>query len=851
MSREAFESYERAVGLQHKRNEARHIRTRVHEAREAPNVAGLRWPFELLQNALDAGPRSGRNAVTVALRHEPSGVVFQHDGAPFSVAELAALLSGGSSKEFGSDKTTGRFGTGFLVTHVLAEHAALEGLVSVDGLFERFQLSLDRSGDEDAILDNIESCNDAIVQAEQVSSIDNLTSARFEYPLENDLPLSMGVAAFRSALPYLFGTRRGLGEVEIGDASGTAETWTPEDPIREDIEGGHLEDRQIKVRRHGDERCYRIVRFELSDDAHSGALVLLELIGRNWSVMVPGSSEPRIYAHYPLRGSSFVPISFVLDGRFEPDQERNRALMNDWDKRTVSEALDAAVLGVKYACAQGWENSHLLARAGRPASGFDPDDGTETDWWESRLLGLAREVAALPIVTTRLGQLPAITSEGRYADFVLPRLVEASTTDETTIDRMWPLMEESTELFPPVFALAHDWSQTAAGWNELGLKANLVTAEALATYVRGDASTIADLRVSGDACDWLARFIDVVGECWKRRDGIERTVLAGLLPNQRGDLCSASDLRRDVGVSEELKDVADAVGLYLRRVLLSGRLVQLSVQPELTYADDALATAIPEVAAEEDVVGELLEHLRGLLPEGQPCLDTHESAIEASLEFLAHLWRTLGAEAAPTARLVPLINSNRNVDYWSSDRMMMAPIDAWGETARAFADAYPPDRVLDAIYARSDEVVTALAAWGIAHADPIITSTPRELDKRRLAAMVAGEFDSEGVVVRGEDFSQIALLPRELLNRVQEIEQARSLLGLVLCHVAPNDSAWREYRTVKGSRARETVEVPVRGALWIGDLRSRAWVPVRGEDDKPAKAVADPSTLRLYSIRHG
>ena len=37
-----------------------------------------------------------------------SSVLFEHDGAPFTTTELAALLSGGSSKEFESEITTGR-----------------------------------------------------------------------------------------------------------------------------------------------------------------------------------------------------------------------------------------------------------------------------------------------------------------------------------------------------------------------------------------------------------------------------------------------------------------------------------------------------------------------------------------------------------------------------------------------------------------------------------------------------------------------------------------------------------------------------------------------------------------------
>src|SRR3984893_10524192 len=153
MSQEAYDLFDRALSEQHARNEARRIRIRVQEARGNPHSGSFRRPFELLQDEIDCAPLTG-SAITVLLNCEASKLIFEHDGAPFTSEELAALLSGGSSKEFESEVTTGRFGTGFLVTHVLAERATLRGLLQVPRGCELFQLTLDRSGDEDAILSN-------------------------------------------------------------------------------------------------------------------------------------------------------------------------------------------------------------------------------------------------------------------------------------------------------------------------------------------------------------------------------------------------------------------------------------------------------------------------------------------------------------------------------------------------------------------------------------------------------------------------------------------------------------------------------------------------------------------------
>ena len=365
MSDQAFEVYEKALSEQHSRNEARRIRTRVNEARRNPHTAGSRWPFELLQNALDAGPRSGCAMVTVALRQEDRALVFEHDGAPFTSLELAALLSGGSSKEFESEETTGRFGTGFLVTHVLAEKTKLEGLLALCPGFERFQLILDRRGDEEAILKNIYACNDAIRAAVPVSSHDGIPSAKFEYFLDSADSLRLGLESFRNALPYLFGTRPTLGRVTIAVQNGETEEWKPSPVSSEAVPGRIVYQRDICVcTRDGTVASeMRVLRLMTRADAHAAALVLLRKVSGGWSVVIPDPEQPRIYREYPLRGSGFLPINFMLDGKFDPDQERSRLLMSEDDKRLVHESLEAALLGVSKAISEKWQHAHLLARA--------------------------------------------------------------------------------------------------------------------------------------------------------------------------------------------------------------------------------------------------------------------------------------------------------------------------------------------------------------------------------------------------------------------------------------------------------------------------------------------------------
>jgi hypothetical protein len=847
MTQEAYDLFGQALSERHARNEARRIRIRVHEARGNPHPASVRWPIELLQNALDSGPRSG-NTITVRIHCKPSKLIFEHDGAPFTSDELAALLTGGSSKEFESEVTTGRFGTGFLVTHVLAERATLRGLLAVSRGWELFELALDRSGNEDAILANSRSCNEALRHATPVKDFADIPSARFEYPIDDDRAVQIGLETLKQALPYLYGTRSSLGKVEFTAADGSTDTWSPGEVIEEAVEDGYVQYRTIDVVRGGDEYLpIRVYRFMTAENSAAAALVLVEESGDGWEVLLPESEAPKVYREYPLRGSGFVPTNFVFDGKFDPDQERIRLLMSDEDKGLLEDAIAAGVVAAKYAFSEGWEGAYHLARASTPKTTFDPTNVEEKKWWTKQLAGFAERLAALPIVACASESLPAISADSAYADFVIPRLLPNSIADETTVDRLWPLVATCTELNPRQRELAVAWTEIAEGWHSLGLNVERITVSSLADWIRGDAEEFDKLRIEGDKTEWLAKFLDIVGECWSKRTGVELSILVNLMPDQNGRLCSPQALHRDVGVSNGLKDICKAAGHDVRGKLLLSEIEEMAAEKNLQYLPTALKQAFPTSLSEAQVLDEAVRHLDEGLPEDEECDEESAALQDGTVLLLHYLWTSRGKSAAMIAKKVPLITSNELAVRWSHDRMMMAPVCSWHEAARPFADAYPPQRVLANFFAGDAEeelpdVVPALVEFGIAIADPITTDMPSELRGPRLNAISPAE--TEGIVVSNERFSQIALLQPDLLNRCQErLEEARALLGLVLCHVARHDPEWQRERMVKGRKLRQDVELPVCGALWLADLQFRSWVPVPGEDGKPVKMRADAKTL--------
>ncbi len=840
MSQGAFEDYKHARDEQLTRNEARRIRAAVNKARGDHYDAGMRWPFELLQNALDAGPREGRSHVKVALRWTAGATVFEHDGAPFTLQDFAALVSGGSSKEFESRETTGRFGTGFLVTHVLAQRSRVEGLVRTSTALERFELSLDRAGDEQAIMENILQCAEAITAAVPVASAEDEATAKFEYETDDESALTWGAEAFEKDLPCLFASCPGLGDVTISRGEGPCKTWSPSGPVQRTYGEATVVERSMQVvveRGGGDPEQYRCLRVSSNAGADSGVLIVLRRHGDKWHVYLPEENFPRVFCKYPLRGTDFLRMNAVLEGRFGVDQERRAVLLTEQSKASLRCALDAVPLAVQFALQEGWEGAHLLARVGPLAPSF-AGGPEEREWWGNQLAELAQQLARLPLVETRQGRGPAVSvDDGWYADFIAPRVTGPTGPDETTLERVWPLVDAAENLYPPVLSLAREWCETAKDWAKLGVEVNDVTLEKLADYVKEGAAALTELRVREDAREWLVKFLDVVGECWSKRRGVDTQLLEALLPDQEGRLRSPDELWRDEGLPEPLKDNAECMGIAIRERLADRRLIETAATLRCQHCPEALCKAIPRVMTEEALITECVRDLSRKLEEGKRVTESERPVLEGSVRLLGYLWESRGEGGADIARQVPLLASNNECVRWTKDRQMMAPVESWGERARGFAVAYPPQRVLSAVYLGGSDgapnVLPALVVWRMAIADPLTEEMPAQLSPLRLQALAEGGQDTQGVVVSGERFSQIALLEPDVLNRCQAgEEEARALLGLVLNYVAPNDPSWQHSRTVRGKRGRDLVDVRLRGALWLADLRKRQWVPVPGEDGK-------------------
>jgi len=297
-----------------------------------------------------------------------------------------------------------------------------------------------------------------------------------------------------------------------------------------------------------------------------------------------------------------------------------------------------------------------------------------------------------------------------------------------------------------------------------------------------------------------------------------------------------------------LKDLVERIGPPVRSRLLHTGLAEVANANDLRGFDDGLKLIVTKTLVSDDLIADAIGYLDKHAPDGgKITADTMPLLVNARA-MLAYLCKTGGVATSDLARRFPLWTRSGVVVRCPKGAILMGPVAEWPADARAFADAYPPQRVLDDLYAAADDrgsLGPALAAWRISLVALLIEETPSDLRGGRLASLVVDGQSTSGLSLGNVQFSQIAQLSSELISRAAaDQDHAKQLLGLVLCHIARCDPAWRGDQNVIGRRDGKDVSCRVRRSLWLGDLLYRAWLPATGEDGKTISVTASAAAIK-------
>ena len=557
-------------------------------------LLGARWIWELLQNARDAAPPDG---VRIKARVTGAEFRFEHDGKPFSSKEIAHLVYHGSTKTEDLEEI-GQFGSGFLATHLLSRMVRVAGRLEDSSGFD-FQL--DRSGETanelHQAMDRSWAAFEQSVQS--ASSVpDVTTSFTYEIADQNAGELAeAGLKELRQSGPLALAFSPEVKRIAVATAG---VEWQLS-------RGPQDEDGVLTIRYAGDDG--ESSRFVAVEGAEGECCAALQLRRGEAGLEVDHSqqSTAKLFVLFPLIGSERLGLPATVNSRrFKPREDRDGIVLTgdsagaQENRRLLEDSMRHQARLLELCAEKKWSGAERILV-------FDtsnlPDWAGDTPWFRSLAKRLVRNARETPLVPT-IG--------GRWIE---PRMAWLPTTENPSHrDRLLTLMSawEGAETRLPRRDDLASWSRNLSNWqNLLGTSREemeeALTLERVAGWVAATESVQGlQSQLESEAMPWLLSLLELV------RDIGEIGLLDEheLLPTQAGCLRRRSDLRRDAGISEEVKDIGEALGLAVRESLLHkdaelDGLADLFATERETELLDKLVARVKD-ACQEGVVGEPL-----------------------------------------------------------------------------------------------------------------------------------------------------------------------------------------------------------------------------------------------------
>ena len=548
---------DKELDQQREESEARSLINEVERLNTLEGEHLYRWIWELLQNARD----EGKEGIEILCSLKENLFVFEHNGQPFSTGNLLALTRKTSTKPLdGAKGNAGKFGTGFVTSHLLNKTVTIQGIhVNLKG--ERhFELILDRN--PEGLEEMMQSIRISLQRIREIDVIDAQTISNrqncFSYRLS---PTAKNIAAsslrqLKESLPFTMMVNPQIKKVILEHGDIQILSIKENKQAIEDISFVHLKDE------NREEQLSTGILFKNFGELKIASPVAFD--GERYSLR-PIGFRAHLFKELPLIGSEefFLPV-IMQHENFQPTEPRD-GVRTKMSEETTNELLDPkakknrdcfreftgifpgyldALIKAKV------DNLHYLAESGFPPN-LDLYYGR--DWFQNEVQNPLRE---------------ALISKA------IVRTVEG---DNICIDKAIFFFEETpfvSDFFDLVSAFLPDkcpdensyieWIKIINQQKEAWPSGILFSIEDLVAKLESEDILLRRFPIVADRITWLQKLILYLEMSTKERLAIEHN----LYPNQANGLKNQNQVTHEGNLHPRFKSISKKFGRNLEEELL-------------------------------------------------------------------------------------------------------------------------------------------------------------------------------------------------------------------------------------------------------------------------------------------
>jgi len=359
--------------------------------RNVPGISKKRWIWELIQNAKDAyNPKFGNVGIRIELKK--NSLLFSHNGTFFSVKNVLGILQQISSKNSqNNDGQTGKFGTGFIGTHLLSSKVKIQGIIYYLGKYKKFKINLDRSSNSseelakgvkksiDDFIKNMDINKENESEYETIGEVYNQRSTNFhtsfEYIIETDDQLNTaedGLKDLSNTAPVtLSNLSDKISQITIKDERNNKETeYSVESKNIYSQKDNIIKFHKVTIKTNKNEEDKY---FYSCENRECRLFFQAKKNQCGYEVVERDPHQPILLRDFPLIGSENFYFPFFLNGfKFNTLETRSGLYLNgNYDeakqnKEIIESAINLSVEFIQYLISGNYNRKYLFAYSNIP-----------------------------------------------------------------------------------------------------------------------------------------------------------------------------------------------------------------------------------------------------------------------------------------------------------------------------------------------------------------------------------------------------------------------------------------------------------------------------------------------------